>query len=199
MNDTEAFKLTTNQSLQFVRGNQLRVSAKVLKPGKDKVEVDLEIVNLKVLAENTNDPNDIDIIRNCFKQNTFLCNIDKEHDLEVINSMTLCSVAENDYIFKEGNTGFYFYILKEGKLELSQNRKILKVLEGNVGFGELALLNSSPRSLSIKALVDCKLWILNRDKFRKIVNNISRINFDENMNFINKISVLSVLLSRSAG
>jgi len=51
------------------------------------------------------------------------------------------------------------------------SEKIGKVKIGN-GIGELALLYSKPRSASILATKDCKLWFIDRNTFKSTVSSI---------------------------
>ena len=48
------------------------------------------------------------------------------------------------------------------------NKRILPPLQQGSSFGELALLFDKPRSATITASVDCKLWMIDRKTFRSI-------------------------------
>jgi cGMP-dependent protein kinase len=52
------------------------------------------------------------------------------------------------------------------------------------GFGELALLYNSPRSSTIKAAEDSCLWVIERLKFRRAVEDIVLKNYEENRKFM---------------
>ncbi len=55
-------------------------------------------------------------------------------------------------LFKEGNPGNFFYIVKEGKLELIYNTNEVKIIQKGESFGELALIQKNLRSGTIKSL-----------------------------------------------
>lgn len=105
--------------------------------------------------------------------------------------MSLCSVKANETIFKEGSIGNFFYILKEGTVELFINGKSIKNLEKGESFGELALLHGAPRSATIVANTECLFWVLERKNFKKIVDHINQLNYEENKQFVHSISILS--------
>lgn len=105
--------------------------------------------------------------------------------------MSLCSVMQDDVIFSQGSIGNYFYIIKKGQIQLIINNNPVKFLEQGESFGELALLHGTPRSGTVIATSDCLLWVLERKNFKKIVDHINHINFEENKKFIQSISILS--------
>lgn len=87
---------------------------------------------------------------------------------------------EETTILKEGDSGDNIYILSEGKVEISQTLvlkghgqdfedkdKTLIILDGTSMpvFGEMALLESSPRTATVRAIEDCTLYTINRDDF----------------------------------
>jgi CRP-like cAMP-binding protein len=50
--------------------------------------------------------------------------------------------------------------------------KVKKSLHSGDGFGELALLYSSPRSASIKAIKASFLWYIDRTTFRRSISSL---------------------------
>ena len=44
-------------------------------------------------------------------------------------------------------------------------------------FGELALLYNAPRSASIKSIGKCELWGIDRETFKKVVQELAVIEF----------------------
>ena len=49
----------------------------------------------------------------------------------------------------------------------------------NVGdsFDQNALMNNSPRTYTVLTVTDCKLWVLKRHIFRKILEFIFKLNY----------------------
>ena len=159
---------------------------------KEEFKEDYEKSVLKIIQKHNRNNQDEELIENCIKKHFFMKDLNEKARKEIINEMSLVSVEPNIYLFKEGGIGNYFYILKEGSIEFisrnnSKNRKI-KIGES---FGELALLHLANRSSSAKTLSESFLWVLERKNFRKIVDHITKMNYEENKNFIESIPILA--------
>jgi cGMP-dependent protein kinase len=57
-------------------------------------------------------------------------------------------------------------------------------LKAPEAFGEMALLYNAPRSASVKALGDCAFWAIDRNTFRRVIDDISLRDYEENKEFI---------------
>lgn len=76
-------------------------------------------------------------------------------------------------------------MLKErGALEVIVNGKVKRELKQGDGFGELALLYNAPRSASVKAIEKCQLWGIDRNTFRKAVEEMITKEYEENRKFM---------------
>jgi hypothetical protein len=66
-----------------------------------------------------------------------------------------------EFIFREGDLTSDLYILEDGRVELLRQQEGVPHVVATLGpgepFGELALLEDSPRDLSARAVVDCAL------------------------------------------
>ena len=80
----------------------------------------------------------------------------------------------NDFIFKEGNIGNSFYILKEGKVEIftgtddNQTKNILANLGPGEFFGEIALFREIKRTASVKALKKSISLSIAKEDFKSV-------------------------------
>jgi CRP-like cAMP-binding protein len=136
---------------------------------------------------------DLKMINEAFSHHFFIKSLSEKNKEKIIEEMKLATIGPNKIIFKQGFEGLFFYILKNGIVELQINKKIIKKLGKGDSFGEFALLHNAPRSGTIRTLTQCELWILERNSFRKIVEESTKENFKENQKFINSISILRVL------
>jgi cAMP-dependent protein kinase regulator len=105
--------------------------------------------------------------------------------------MTLCGVKEGETIFAQNTIGQFFYIIKRGIVELSINDVRIKNMEEGQSFGEFALLHQVPRSGTVKAVTECYFWVLEHKSFKKIVNHINNLNYEENKKFIQNFPVFA--------
>jgi CRP-like cAMP-binding protein len=49
------------------------------------------------------------------------------------------------------------------------NSNLVTTIGESGSFGELALIYGTPRAATVKAKVDCKLWAIDRDTYRRIL------------------------------
>jgi CRP/FNR family transcriptional regulator, cyclic AMP receptor protein len=59
-----------------------------------------------------------------------------------------------DIIFREGDSGTEFYVIQTGRVRVLSGNKLLETLGGNEIFGEMALIDASPRSATVVAETD---------------------------------------------
>ena len=70
----------------------------------------------------------------------------------IILNMYTCSFDQGQLIFKEGETGYSFYIIKTGSVNCeSESGSIKRTLQTKDYFGEYAVLFDMPRSLNVRA------------------------------------------------
>jgi predicted MFS family arabinose efflux permease len=75
------------------------------------------------------------------------------------------SVAAGETVFRQGDPGDLFYIVEDGRCEISiDGEKVADAWPGEA-FGEIALLRDIPRTATVTAVEDTKLLALERDEF----------------------------------
>ncbi len=84
-----------------------------------------------------------------------------------------------DFIFRQGQLGDAFYILRRGRLAVvkEQDAQEITLRELNPGdfFGELALLYDTPRTASVKCLEDSDVFRLSKHDFEHLVEQAPEI------------------------
>ena len=71
-----------------------------------------------------------------------------------------------------GEPGDRFYLVRSGRLEaLDANGAVLGAIVPGEGFGELALLDRRPRSATVRAVTDSRLWSLDHGHFERWVRD----------------------------
>ena len=118
----------------------------------------------------------------------FFKNLTTEELETVIKRMFYCLVNKGEYIFKQEEPASCFFIIFEGECAIEIDGKPKKqTLKAQEGFGELALLYNAPRSASIKTIAHCKLFAIDRKTFKKVVEDVTTKQFQENRDFLNRI------------
>ena len=84
------------------------------------------------------------------------------------------AVPAGQHVFREGEGGDEFYVVLSGKVRISKmvqgvGEEALAILEPGAYFGEMALVDDTPRSADALAHVSCTLGALKRDAFDQLM------------------------------
>ncbi len=98
----------------------------------------------------------------------------EQSDLEqILDISEALRVQGNDYVFEEGEKGDHFFVIVQGRIELRKATgdgfKKLAILKAGQAFGEMALLNQTPRSASAYALEPTYLLSVSREAFGRML------------------------------
>ncbi|MCI0427466.1 MAG: cyclic nucleotide-binding domain-containing protein [Nitrospiraceae bacterium] len=72
-------------------------------------------------------------------------------------------------IFSEGQPGEVMYVILEGEVDIQACGKLIETIHAGDMFGEMALVDSEPRSAKTVARTDCKLVPINKKRFAFLV------------------------------
>ena len=98
-----------------------------------------------------------------------------DEDLESIASLLIeRRFPKHKTVVEEGLPGDYMYVIREGRVKVTKlsgdgREKILEMLEEGSFFGEMSLLDSAPRSASVKALTEVRILALARNDFLNVL------------------------------
>jgi cGMP-dependent protein kinase len=152
-----------------------------------------EMEVLQIIKKFNPELEDATMIDQCFQKNTFLRNLDLQARTEVIKVLNYCFVPKDSVVYKKGQIGNYFYIIKSGKVKLVIDDQVKKTLKSGESFGEVALLHGAVRSGTIITVKDTYMWCLERKKFKHVIDYMNNKNFSENRSFIQSIPMLNNL------
>jgi CRP-like cAMP-binding protein len=88
--------------------------------------------------------------------------------------------------------GSKFYVIAAGKVEIMANRRRVNTLKLG-GFGELALLQSLPRSATVRTLELVQLWVIDRVAFNEALKVANSSTYGENKAFVNGVALFQAL------
>ncbi|HID32791.1 MAG TPA: Crp/Fnr family transcriptional regulator [bacterium (Candidatus Stahlbacteria)] len=78
-------------------------------------------------------------------------------------------LKSGEVLFREGDPGDQMYLIRSGKIKITKGEgdeeKVLAVLKEGDFFGEMAIIDGSPRSASALAVDEVKLIIIDKDAF----------------------------------
>ena len=120
----------------------------------------------------------------------------KNKSLEIISSFILAlklKVLDKDVtLFKKGDEGSEFYIIKKGKILINTEYGDKYLKDGDT-FGELALIQNGKRTATAVTIENCELFVLNGVTFREILKKINETDLNEKMNLLKSNALFSVL------
>jgi PPM family protein phosphatase len=87
----------------------------------------------------------------------------------VLHSTQIRTVREREFVIREGTEAEEFFVILEGRVEVRKNDRALTRLGPRVHFGEMALVDRSPRSASVLALEPTRLLALSRKSLYRLV------------------------------
>jgi CRP/FNR family transcriptional regulator, cyclic AMP receptor protein len=87
-------------------------------------------------------------------------------DLEVPPGQVLC---------KEGEVGQEFFVIIDGTVEITRKGKRVATRGAGDFFGEIALLEDTPRMATVTAKTPLRLFVLTRRDFRHLVDESPRV------------------------
>jgi CRP-like cAMP-binding protein len=76
---------------------------------------------------------------------------------------------DGDYLIRQGERGRSFFLIDEGRAEVTRDGRAVRVVGPGAGLGEIALLDDVPRTASVKAIGPLQALSVERDEFLEAV------------------------------
>jgi CRP-like cAMP-binding protein len=76
---------------------------------------------------------------------------------------------QGEIIFREGDPATVLYVIKSGRVDITTGNRQLATLDVNGIFGEMALIDKSPRSATVTAVTDVELVPVDERQFLFLV------------------------------
>ena len=108
----------------------------------------------------------------------------------LVNKIELIKFPPNSNVYKEGEKGDFFYLIKQGLIQISSEKmKEKKFFKAGDTFGELALLERKKRTETATSMEDSLLYELDGKIFREIVNSINKQELEDRLKFIQLVPI----------
>ena len=120
---------------------------------------------------------DTSTILNILKQIPLMEELNEEDHKEIIKHITLEYFPKDYIIFREGDAGDAFYIIKKGMIRVYHENedpteeKDVANLGSEEFFGEMALISEKPRNATVKTLEETEVFRLMKDDFINLVSS----------------------------
>jgi len=111
----------------------------------------------------------------------------------LIEEMRAVRLAPGGEVFNQDQHGCNFYIIRQGTAVVQVDGQEVRELGPSQAFGELALLQNTRRTASVKAKTELELWLLEQSAFAAAVRAASALHYRETRDFINRVALLDGL------
>lgn len=78
-------------------------------------------------------------------------------------------IVAGDFVFQAGDSSQHAFVLVEGRAEVLVNGRAVEQAEPGALLGEMGLIDSQPRSASVRAVTDCRLVAIDERRFTFLV------------------------------
>ena len=112
---------------------------------------------------------------------TVLGQLPQEKWDEIARAVEDLVVAPGTVIFRQGDPGDKFYLIRTGRVRVFRQdaglETELAVLQAGDDFGEMALFMDEPRSATVAALEETRLMVLSKEQFQSILKDFPNVTF----------------------
>ncbi|KAM3131653.1 hypothetical protein pb186bvf_016184 [Paramecium bursaria] len=152
---------------------------------------DNEIYENITKSDKKKNPFDYQLILNAFLTNSLFSSLQQADQETIVEKMFYCTTPDGQFVFKQGDPkASSFFLIERGQCQIVIDGEVKKVLKQCEYFGERALLYNAPRSASVKAVGDCAFWAIDRNTFRKMIEDIRMKEYEENKQFLHQVKLL---------
>lgn len=164
-----------------------------ISPGSKKKKIPSQI-GLEELNRVFNDT-DKDLITKALKSHFLLKDLSNSIISRLIDNVVCVRVSANHTLFKKGDPGNYFYIVKSGTLEIfTTSEKSCTVLQTGSTFGELALVQKNKRTATVTCSEDAVLYCLDGNLFREVISENNKGFLKDRIYFLQLITLFSTFV-----
>ena len=161
-------------------------------PDKDKEAVQAEKQNMRLLNKHNKECKDSSLIDECLISHCFLRALERQARQEIIKEVSLFFIKSNVELFKQGAPPGCFYILRQGTCDVIINDEKKESLQKGSYFGDTALLYGTCREYTLRTSTDCYVWVMEKKNFKKVIEHILHITYEDNNTNINKLPIFGI-------
>ena len=127
------------------------------------------------------------LIYNAIRNNVLFKACSSEELKDLIDAFSTKTREKNSIVIQEGAQGDGFYVLSNGSVNVYEATEFKGTLHPGMGFGEIALLYSCPRTATVRAREECDLWFIDRRAFRAIMARHKRKRLNMKLMLLEKV------------
>ncbi|XP_060851768.1 cGMP-dependent protein kinase, isozyme 1-like [Rhopalosiphum padi] len=133
------------------------------------------------------------LIKQALCKNQFLKNLNTNQISEIVDVMYPKDFEAGAYVIRKGDPGCCLYVADEGKFDVIQSGRVVDSIGPGEVFGEMAILYNCPRTASVRAIQDVRVWTLERVAYQQIMKTSAMRRFDERVGFLKSVPLMKDL------
>jgi len=130
-----------------------------------------------------------EMIKKAIEPNILFKNFSEEEIVDLVDVFEPSSAHAGKVVIKQGDEGNDFYVMEKGIVDVYKGDRHVCALYAGTAFGEIALLYGCPRSATLRARCDCKLWSIDRRAYRGITGQYKRKRMEIKLAFLRKVAI----------
>jgi len=159
----------------------------------DKQACENEKANFKLVSKHNLELKDRQLLENSLFDHFFLRALDNKSIKEIIKEMSLYYIKKGKVIFKQGDPSGFFYILRQGTCKIVVNGETRNIISKGTCFGDTSLMYNTNRDYTVVANEDCFFWTMEKRNFKKILEYITHITYDDTNKSVNNLPLFQIL------
>uniref|UniRef100_A0A8C3ZKH2 Cyclic nucleotide-binding domain-containing protein n=1 Tax=Denticeps clupeoides TaxID=299321 RepID=A0A8C3ZKH2_9TELE len=150
------------------------------------------------LTSHRKSPESQELIKTALLENGFTKHLERGQILAMVDCMQPTTVSQGSCVIQEGDKASLAFVAEEGKMEVSKAGQRLYAIGPGKLFGDLALLHSHTWTTTVKALMNIRLWAIDRQSFRAIMLKSGLLRISQSLELLRRSSPRVTALSTSS-
>lgn len=105
------------------------------------------------------------------KHTPLFANCSKRELEEIAHLADEIDLREGKEMTRQGSPGREFFVLLEGEAEVAKDGRVINQLSGGDFFGEIALVDDSPRTATVTATTPVRALVITDRSFRRLLKD----------------------------
>ena len=102
--------------------------------------------------------------------------------------------SAGDVIFSDGDKGNYLYVVRSGAVDIERHGTVIATVKPGGIFGEMALIDGSPRSATARAKDTCELTAVTERSFLYLVHDTPYFALDVMRSLAERLRAMNELI-----
>lgn len=117
----------------------------------------------------------MNLVLNILKKIPLFQSLTEEEYMSMVQHIVLQYFPAHYSLFEKGVLGNAMYIIKSGVVKIFDGENEIATLNEGDFFGEMALIEASPRMASAETLSDSEIFVLSKEDFTSLMQKCPRI------------------------